>query len=420
MVVGQHELVPATATIAAAPGAPVPAQPFGAAIKTRILSLDAFRGFVMFLMLAEAMHLMNVRRAYPDSTFWSFVAFNTTHVPWQGCSLHDLIQPAFSFLAGASLPFSIASRSGRGEPWSRMLLHAVWRSVALIFLGIFLRSMNSPQTNWTFEDTLTQIGLGYTFLFLLAFTSLRVQIAAFVAILVGFWAAFVLYPLPPAGFDYSQVGVRADWPHLYSGFLAHFNKNSNLSWAFDVWFLNLFPRAKPFLYNGGGWSTLSFIPTLATMMLGLWAGAWLKTSRSTTEKLKGLVIAGVALTFAGLLLQWLHINPIIKRIWTSSYTLYSGGLVVLLLAGFYALIDLKGWKRWAFPLLVIGANSIAVYVMSWTIESFVAAALVRHLGAGLFQILGAPFEPVLRGFGVLLVFWLILYWMYRRKIFLRI
>jgi len=341
-------------------------------------------------------------------------------VPWQGCSLHDLIQPAFSFLAGASLPFSIASRAGRGEPWSRMLLHAVWRSVALIFLGIFLRSMNSPQTNWTFEDTLTQIGLGYTFLFLLAFTSLRVQIAAFVAILVGFWGAFVLYPLPPPGFDYTQVGVRADWPHLYSGFLAHFNKNSNLSWAFDVWFLNLFPRAKPFLYNGGGWSTLSFIPTLATMMLGLWAGRWLMTSRPHIEKLRGLAIAGVALTLAGLILQWLHINPIIKRIWTSSYTLYSGGLVILILACFYALIELKGWKRWAFPLLVIGANSIAVYVMSWTIESFVSSALVRHLGTGPFQVLGTPFEPVLRGFGVLVVFWLILLWMYRRKIFLRI
>ena len=401
-------------------GASTGAAVAAAGIKTRILSIDAFRGFVMFLMLAEAMHLMNVRRAFPGNRFWEFVAFNTTHVPWQGCSLHDLIQPAFSFLVGAAMAFSIVSRTSRGESWNRMLLHAMWRSVALIFLGIFLRSLNSQQTYWTFEDTLTQIGLGYTFLFLLAFTSLRVQVTAFAAILVGFWAAFVLYPLPPEGFDYTQVGVRADWPHLYSGFLAHFNKNSNLSWAFDVWFLNLFPRAKPFLYNGGGWSTLSFIPTLATMMLGLWAGRWLMTSRSTTDKLKGLVIGGVALTLAGLILQWLHINPIIKRIWTSSYTLYSGGLVVLILAGFYALIELKGWKRWVFPLLVIGANSIAVYVMSWTMESFVSSALVRHLGTAPFLVFGPPFEPVLRGFGVLLVFWLILFWMYRRRIFLRI
>jgi predicted acyltransferase len=392
----------------------------GVAAVTRITSIDAFRGFVMFLMLAEAMRLPALRRAFPGSTFWSVVAYNTSHVPWQGCSLHDLIQPAFSFLVGASLPFSIASRQGKGESFNRMLKHVVWRSLALIFLGIFLRSMSRGQTNWTFEDTLTQIGLGYPLLFLLAFTSLRTQVIAFVTILVGFWAAFVLYPLPGPDFDYAAVGVPAGWPHLYSGFLAHFNKNSNLSWAFDVWFLNLFPREKPFLYNGGGWSTLSFIPTLATMMLGLWAGAWLKTPRSTTEKLKGLVLAGVALAVAGLLLQWLHINPIIKRIWTSSYTLYSGGLVILMLAAFYALIEWKGWKRWSFPLLVIGANSIAIYVMSWTMEEFVSSALVRHLGAGPFAIFGQPFEPVLRGLGVLIVFWLILFWMYRRKIFLRI
>jgi heparan-alpha-glucosaminide N-acetyltransferase len=392
----------------------------GSAVATRITSIDAFRGFVMFLMLAEVMRLPALHRAFPASRFWSIVAYNTSHVPWQGCSLHDLIQPAFSFLVGAALPFSIAARMARGETFRRMFGHALWRSVALIFLGIFLRSLSRPQTNWTFEDTLTQIGLGYPFLFLLAFTSLRAQIVAFTAILVGFWAAFVAYPLPGPDFDYTQVGVRADWPHLYTGFLAHFNKNSNLSWAFDVWFLNLFPRQSPFRFNGGGWSTLSFIPTLATMLLGMWAGLWLRTPRSTVDKLKGLVLGGVALTLAGLLFQWLHINPIVKRIWTSSYTLYSGGLVVLMLAGFYAVIEWKGWKRWAFPLLVIGANSIAIYVMSWTIEDFISSALLRHVGPAPFAIFGAPFQPVLRGIAVLLVFWAILFWMYRRKIFLRI
>lgn len=391
-----------------------------AAAKTRIASIDAFRGLVMFLVLAEVMRLWTLHDAFPASRFWALVAFNTTHVPWQGCSLHDLIQPAFSFLVGASLPFSIASRSNRGESFGRMLGHAVWRSVVLILLGIFLRSLERSRTYWTFEDTLTQIGLGYTFLFLLAFASRRAQVIAFTTILVGFGAAFVLYPLPPADFDYTQVGVPANWPHLYTGFLAHFNKNSNLSWAFDGWFLNLFPREVPFRFNAGGWSTLSFIPTLATMMLGMWSGQWLKTSRSTVEKLKGLVVGGVALTLAGLVMQWLHICPIVKRIWTSSYTLYSGGLVVLMLAGFYALIEWRGWKRWSFPLLVIGANSIAIYVMSWTIEHFVASALVRHLGTEPFAILGLPFEPVLRGLAVLIVFWSILFWMYRRKIFLKI
>jgi predicted acyltransferase len=275
-------------------------------------------------------------------------------------------------------------------------------------------------TYWTFEDTLTQIGLGYTFLFLLAFASLRVQIGVFVAILVGFWLAFVVYPLPPAGFDYQAVGVPPNWPHLYTGFLAHFNMNSNLSWAFDRWFLNLFPRESPFLYNDGGWSTLSFIPTLATMQLGTMTGMWLKTAKAPTDKLRGLVVAGAGLVLAGLVLQWLGLCPIVKRIWTSSYTLYSGGLVILLLAAFYSLMEVKGWTKWSFWLMVIGANSIVVYVMSWTMEHFVSENLVRHFGRAPFMIFGGPFEPVLRGAAVLVVFWSVLYWMYKRKIFVRI
>lgn len=406
---------------ATAPGAPpLPDAAVGVQPTTRVASVDAFRGFVMLLMLAEAMRLWTLHEAFPESRFWSLVAYHTTHVPWQGCSLHDLIQPAFSFLVGVSLPFSIASRRARGESFKALFAHAVRRSIILILLGIFLRSLDRPRTYWTFEDTLTQIGLGYTFLFLLAFARVRTQAIVFGALLVGFWGAFVLYPLPGPGFDYPRVGVPADWPHLYSGFLAHFNKNSNLSWAFDVWFLNLFPRETPFRFNPGGWSTLSAIPTLATMILGLCCGQWLRTSRTAREKLRGFVIAGVALTLAGLTLQWLHINPIVKRIWTSSYTLYSGGLVILLLAAFYAVMDLKQRTRWAFPLLVIGANSIAVYLMSWTLEPFVSEALVRHLGAAPFAVFGAPFVPVLRGLAVLMVFWLILLWMYRRRIFLRI
>src|SRR5213075_1940855 len=140
-----------------------PASDAGVLPTTRITSIDAFRGFVMFLMLAEAMQLWTLHRAFPASRFWAFVAFNTTHVEWQGCSLHDLIQPAFSFLVGAAMPFSIAARSAKGQRFGRMLAHAVWRSFALIFLGIFLRSLRSQTTYWTFEYTLTHIGLGYTF-----------------------------------------------------------------------------------------------------------------------------------------------------------------------------------------------------------------------------------------------------------------
>jgi len=403
--------------VSGAPAAELERKPEG---MTRLISLDAFRGLVMGLMLAESMRLPVVARAFPHSTVWGWIAFNTEHVEWQGCSLHDLIQPAFSFLAGAALPFSIASRQLKGQTFWPMLWHALRRSLLLIVLGIFLRSLHSDQTYFTFEDTLTQIGLGYGFLFLLGFTRVRTQVATLGLILICFWAAFVLYPAPGPQFDYARVGVPAGWPHLYTGFLSHWNKNSNLSWAFDVWFLNLFPREHPFVFNEGGWSTLSFIPTLGTMIMGLLTGEWLKGKESQERKLRGLVVAGIGLVLLGLLFQWAGICPIVKRVWTSSYTLYSGGLVVLMLAGFYALIDWRGCRRWAFPLRVIGMNSIAVYVMSWTMPGFVSGALDRHIGGTLSSISGAAFQPVVHGFVLMMVFWLVLFWMYRRKIFLRI
>jgi heparan-alpha-glucosaminide N-acetyltransferase len=399
--------------------APV-AEPERVAGTARLISMDAFRGMVMVLMLAEHMRLPEVARSFPHNAIWRVIGFNTQHVEWQGCSLHDLIQPAFSFLVGAALPFSIASRKMKGQTFGPMLGHAIRRALILIFLGIFLRSLWSQHTYFTFEDTLTQIGLGYVFLFLLGFTRPRTQALTFVLILICFWAAFALYPAPSPQFDYIRVGVPQNWPHLYTGFFSHWNKNSNLSWAFDVWFLNLFPREQPFRFNEGGWSTLSFIPTLATMILGLLAGEWLKVSGSKQQKLRGLAVAGASLLLLGLICQWTGICPIVKRVWTSSYTLYSGGWVLLILASFYAFIEWKGWRRWAFPLVVVGMNSIAIYVMSWTMTGFLGSALDRHFGRLISLIAGPTFQPVFRGFVVMCIFWLILFWMYRRKIFLKI
>src|SRR5690606_33780740 len=126
------------------------------------------------------------------------LASQQTHVEWAWLSLHDLIQPSFSFLVGVALPYSLARRIRSGESMRRVFLHALWRSAVLVALGIFLRSMSSAQTNFTFEDTLTQIGLGYPVLFLLGLRSGRTQWAALGAILAGYWLAWGLYPLPPA------------------------------------------------------------------------------------------------------------------------------------------------------------------------------------------------------------------------------
>jgi len=176
---------------------------------TRLASLDAYRGFVMFLMMAEVLHCCEVSHALPESAVWKTLCWNQTHVEWQGCTLHDLIQPSFSFLVGAALPFSLANRLAKGQTLGWLTLHAVWRSVVLILLGVWLRSIHREQTNWTFEDTLSQIGLGYLFLFLLGTRSVRWQWGALVLIVVGYWLAFVLYPLSPDDFDYAKVGVSA-------------------------------------------------------------------------------------------------------------------------------------------------------------------------------------------------------------------
>jgi heparan-alpha-glucosaminide N-acetyltransferase len=388
--------------------------------QVRLTSLDAYRGLVMFLMMAEVLNLSRVARALPQSGFWSFLAHHQSHEEWIGCSLHDLIQPSFSFLVGAALPFSIASRLARGHSRTKLTLHALWRAAILILLGVFLRSIDHPLTNWTFEDTLSQIGMGYVFLFLLGFRSIRAQWIALAVVLFGYWAAFAFYPVPAAGFDYSQVGVSKDWPHLMTGFAAHWNKNSNLAWAFDTWFLNLFTREQPFLFNGGGYATLSFIPTLGTMILGLIAGGVIRSDRKPWDKFVWLVTAGLSGLIVGQALGYLQVCPVVKRIWTPSWTLFSGGWCFLLLAGFYLLLDVWERKVLAFPLVVIGMNSIAAYCIAHLFEHFIQSALVTHLGQGSMNLFGVVYAPLFKGFLTLLVFWLILFWMYRRKIFLRI
>ena len=314
------------------------------------------------------------------------------------------------------------SRAGmtKGGTFGKMFAHAVWRSLLLIALGIFFGARCAvPSRISRSKDTLTQIGLGYPFLFLLGFKPPKWQWIAFSAILFGYWLAWALYPVPGPNFDWRAVGVSPDWPHNFTGFAAHWNKNSNLGNAFDQWFLNLFPRVKPFVANGGGYLTLSFIPTLGTMILGLVAGRWVRTA-SPRVPMKKFLIAGVAGLALGAVLHYTGINPIVKRIWTPAWTIFSGGACFLLLAAFSWVLDVKGKKQWGFPLVVIGMNSIAAYMIAHLFENFIESSLRINLGEGPFRIFGPGLEPLLMGMAVLLSYWLILFWMYRRKLFLRI
>ncbi len=393
-----------------------------AAPPARLASLDAYRGFAMFLMMAEVLNTHAVSQALPESRLWEFFAPHQTHVEWIGCNLHDLIQPSFSFMVGVALVFSIASRAAKGQSRLRMSLHAFWRALLLVLLGVWLRSTHSSITNWTFEDTLSQIGLGYGLLFLLGFRSVRWQWAAFGVLLAGYWAAFAFHPLPPPDFDYEKVGVSSGWlrEHGLDGFAAHWQKNSNPAWAFDTWWMNLFPREHPFTHNGGGYATLSFVPTLATMILGLLAGGVLRSDRQPRSKMMWLLAAGALGLAGGWLLNAAGVCPSVKRIWTPSWVLFSGGWCCLLLAAFHAVMDLGRLKAWAFPLTVIGMNSIAAYCIAHLFENVIRTSFKTHLGRDFFQFAGPAYEPFVFGAATLLVMWLILLWMYRRQIFLRI
>ena len=387
----------------------------------RIASVDAYRGFVMLLMMGEVLSFHHVSESLPESSFWRFLYFHQSHVPWVGCSLHDLIQPSFSFLVGVALPYSIASRRAKGLSFNKMLLSAIKRSFILIILGIFLRSLYANQTYFTFEDTLTQIGLGYTFLFLLGFVSPRMQVVALVVILVGYWAAFALHTMPADATNPAITGVPAGWEYNLKGFAAHWNKNTNLAWEFDRWFLNLFPREKPFLYNEGGYATLSFIPTLGTMILGLLTGNMLRNNDwSHAQRAKRFVVLGAVLIAASLLIHVAGINPIVKRIWTPNWVLFSGGCCFLLLAIFYWIIDIKNKRKWAFFLMVIGMNSIAAYVIADGFGAFIQKTLYIHLGQNYDQLFGDAYSTLVKGAIVLTIEWLILYWMYKKKLFIKI
>ncbi len=395
--------------------------------KQRLHSLDAYRGLIMISLAFGGFGLAKTAQkaleANPDSSFWQSVYHQFEHGQWVGCAYWDLIQPSFMFMVGMSMAYSYVRRQRDGQAYSKMLLHAMGRSVILIGLGIFLISNWSKSTEWSWMNVLTQIGMGYTFLFLLWGRSLRAQAIAAGALLAGTWLAYMVYP--NAGIDLMtgapERGVSAEWAaqHLHDVGAA-WHKNANIGHAIDVWFLNLFPLEKPFAFNRGGYQSINFIPELATMIFGLMCGELIRSERSPAQKVKILIIAGVGGLIVGQLMHATGFCPIVKRIWTPSWTLFSTGWCCLILAGLYHLVDVKGYQKWTFPLMVVGMNSIAIYCMEMLLRGWTSRTLRTHLGQDLFEMCGTIWAPTVEATLVGLCFWGACYYMYRQKIFIRI
>ncbi|REJ68178.1 MAG: DUF5009 domain-containing protein [Planctomycetota bacterium] len=423
----------------------------------RLMSLDAYRGFTMLMLVAGGFGLRQaaengLRRdpetglslVAPDSVwhgFWEVMNFQFRHVDWLGCSLWDLVQPSFMFLVGTSMAYSYAKRAARGDSYGQLLRHAIGRAVILVLLGVFLRSSKPgvSTTYWTFEDVLSQIGLGYVFLFLLWNRSVRFQWIAAAAILVGYWVLFALWPVP-ADFDYEALNWQKQ---TFEGFWAHWNRGTNAGAEIDLWFWERFPESLNHVAPRHEYATLNFVPSLATMIFGLLVGGLLRSERSDRDKLVRLVVWGLVGVMGGLLIQSLGICPIVKKAWTPSWAIYSSGWATLFMAAFFAVIEMAGYRRWAFPSVVIGMNPITAYVINellrgWIVRMidvhtrYVAFLINKHVlvlqhesTPSIFEIPFGPiyaplYAPILQNLVRLTVVFLILLWMYRRKIFIRI
>ncbi|MDF1858565.1 MAG: DUF5009 domain-containing protein [Verrucomicrobiales bacterium] len=368
----------------------------------RLLSLDVYRGMVMLLLATSGLGLAKVATKW-EGGFANFIVFQGTHPEWNsqfavfGASLWDLIQPAFMFIVGVSMPFSYEKRAHLGESYSRRLRHAWTRAILLTLLGVFLQSLRKPDTYWIFTNVLSQIGLGYGFLFFLVGKSWRTQFTTGALVLVVY---YILMILLPRGLESWRL---------------HFENGTSFPQDFDQWFLNLFPREEEF--TGHPYSTLNFVPSFVTMLMGLMAGQVLKNKEtSSSRKLKQLWIAAGILLLTGAI-AGLTFCPVVKKLWTPSWTLFSGGYVVGLLALSYWIIDVKKWNGWVFPFIVVGLNPLAMYLLGMISKGFVRDNLHRHLPDFLFA---GPKAPIVDACLIALVFWLVLWWMFRNKVFLRL
>lgn len=385
----------------------------------RLHSLDAFRGMVVLMMASGGLGMANVASSFPQSSWIQRVGRQTEHAAWQGCTLWDLIQPAFMFMVGVALPWSLEKRRTSGERFPRLLCHALWRSLLLVLIAIFLTSAWSPQTEWVFTNVLAQIGLGYPILFLLGFASDRVVWATALGILVANWGAFAMFPTPSPDFAWDSVGVPEAWNFL-TGFESHWEKNANIAAWWDRWFLNLFPREKPFEFSSGGYQTLNFIPSIATMAFGLLSGRALLPPANVGRAAGSIACVGLVGMIVGVGLDYAGVCPMVKRIWTPSFVLFSSGAVALALSLFVLVIDLAQMRRWAFVFVIAGMNPLALYCL-WQLSSgFIRKQTSIHLGSSFFHFLGDAWKPALERGWVLFVLWCIVAWMYRRRIFLRV
>jgi predicted acyltransferase len=371
--------------------APAPKPPSNA--PARVASIDALRGFDMFWITGGDALVYHLSQALPFP-LTIMLAAQFKHVEWEGFHFYDLIFPLFVFIVGLVLPFSLTRRLEAGGNRRELYKHAFRRLVLLFLLGLLangLLDLNFP--NLRVLGVLQRIGIAYFFATLLVMNfKVRGQAVATGLILLGYWAIMALVPVPGFG-------------------RGNFTMQGNLAAYLDQRFL---PHPFCCYEYGDNEGIISNIPAIASCMLGVLAGHWLRAAYSQKRKLLGLVVAGVASLGAGLV--WSLAFPIVKNLWSSSFVLFAGGWSLLLLALFYCVIDVLGYRKWAFVFTVIGANSITIYLARHFLNFKEVGLIFTH---GFINYLGG-WKPFAIELGSVVAGWMFLYYLYKQKIFLRV
>jgi predicted acyltransferase len=364
----------------------------------RLVSLDVFRGAMVAAML-----LVN------NPGTWSAIYDPLEHAAWHGWTPTDLIFPFFLFIVGVSMAFSVLPRLEAGDAPGGLFARAAKRSAILVLLGLLLTAFpyyNLDLAHLRLPGVLQRIGLA----FLLAsavvlFTRHRTQVGITAALLLGYWAAMMLVPVPGYG-------------------PGDLSKDGNLAAYVDRAVLgtdHLWKTAKTWDPEG----LLSTLPAVATVLLGVFAGRWMRSGRSTADRLVGLFLAGTAAVTAGWM--WNEVFPVNKALWTSSYVLLTAGLALHALAVCYWMVDVRGWRRWATPFVWFGMNAIAAFFLSGIVARLLG--MIKPGGVALKQrIFEAAFDSWLPAHDASLAFALcfvalftgLMGLMYRRQLFIKV
>ena len=363
------------------------------AASPRLVSLDALRGFDMFWIIGAAGLVAGLRKISGTGPV-KFAADQLEHRAWEGLHFEDLIFPLFIFLAGISIVFSLTKtiqRSGRNRAAKRIIR----RAVLLYLLGIiYYGGFATPLEDIRLLGVLQRIALCYLFAALLfCYVKPRRLVVVCAGLLVGYWALMTFVPVPGVG----------------SG---NFAEGKNLANYLDQQYLPL--RKWDGDHDPEG--LLSTLPAIATCLLGVFAGLLLENKSVSAQK-KVVCLAGAGA--AGVALGWLWglQFPVIKKIWTSSFVLVTGGYSALLMALFYQVVDIWKYQKWALPLVWIGMNPITIY-MAVNLINF--GEIARHfVGGDLERYCGVYGHLVVAVASLVLELWF-LHFLYRRKIFLRL